>query len=87
MTSEGLKSAYLQGILSRGGRETGRFLEETYRARGDWRAGAASSGLDLEEILGDRDVEGHAPWYSMFGWQKFVELIKEYRRAMSWVDK
>lgn len=87
VTSEGLKSAYLQGILSRGGRETGRFLEETYLSRGDWKAAASKIGLDLDKLLGDRDMDGAPPWYSMFGWKEFVDLIKEYRRAMSWVDK
>jgi radical SAM superfamily enzyme YgiQ (UPF0313 family) len=85
--SEGLKSAYLQGLLSRGGRDASLLLEEIYRARGDWRAAAAKMGLSTREVLGHREIDAASPWDSMLGWKKHVELVKAYRRAMSWVEQ
>jgi radical SAM superfamily enzyme YgiQ (UPF0313 family) len=85
--SEGVKSAYFQGILSRGGREAGRFLEEVYLAGGDWRAAASKMGLDLHKILGGREIGGPTPWNSMLGPKRHLELFREYRRAMSWVEE
>lgn len=83
--SEGLRSSYLQGILSRGGREAGLFLEEAYRLGGDWKAAAASVGMDLKAVLGRREMDRPGPWYSMLDEKKLEELAKEYRRALSWV--
>jgi radical SAM superfamily enzyme YgiQ (UPF0313 family) len=85
--SEGLRAAYLQGVLSRGGRETGRFLEEAYRTGGDWKAAASSVGMNLEEVLGRRDMAAREPWHSMLGDKQLLELVKQYRKAMSWVQE
>jgi radical SAM superfamily enzyme YgiQ (UPF0313 family) len=83
--SESLKAAYLQGILSRGGRQMSAFLEEANRLGGDWKQAAASSGLDLESCLGPRGLDDGAPWEMMYGEGQLEKLAWEYKRAQSYV--
>lgn len=87
VTYDTLKSAYLQGILSRGGRDSSAFLEAAYGAAGDWKTAASKVGLDLDSALGERDPDEPLPWGSMLGRRKMEELRRECRRALSWVKK
>ncbi len=87
VTSETLKSAYLQGILSRGGRDMAPFLEETCLNGGDWRRAAADTGLDLDKCLGERDFSEVSPWHYMLDEERRVELALGYRRALSLVKE
>jgi radical SAM superfamily enzyme YgiQ (UPF0313 family) len=85
--SESLKAAYLQGILSRGGREMSGFLEETHLLGGDWRGAVGSSGLDLGDCLGPRRLDEKLPWDSMYNEGQIEALALEYRRAHAYVKE
>jgi radical SAM superfamily enzyme YgiQ (UPF0313 family) len=83
VTSETLRSAYLQGILARGGREIAPFLECTYRNGGDWKRAAAEVGLDVDSCLGERSLGRRLPWSSMTSADTLEKLGWEYRKALS----
>ncbi len=83
VTSEALRSAYLQAMLARGGREMSGFMEETYRRGGDWKRAAAEVGLDADACLGRRGLKDELPWASMVAAGRAQELEWEYRRALS----
>lgn len=85
VTSETMRSAYLQGILARGGRDIGPFLESTYRNGGDWRRAAAEVGLDIDSSLGERVLADPLPWSSMISEGTLEKLALEYRKALSLV--
>ena len=70
---ESLKSAYFEGILSRGGRELSAFLMETVRQENDWKRAAAEIGLDTEMYLGDMTDREALPW-------DFISTDKEQHR-------
>jgi radical SAM superfamily enzyme YgiQ (UPF0313 family) len=85
VTSETLRSAYLQGILARGGRDLAPFLESTYRNGGDWRRAAEEVGLDVDSCLGERSLGRRLPWSSMISDDTLDKLAWEYRKALSLV--
>jgi hypothetical protein len=85
--SESLRAAFLQGILSRGGRGMSAFLEETHRLGGDWRSALKNAGLDLDACIGAREMDAKAPWDSMYKEGQLDALASEYRRANAFVKE
>lgn len=60
--SPSLKDVYIEGILARGGVETGSFIERLADGR-PWRRAAAESGIDLDKNLyTDRGPDADFPW-------------------------
>ena len=78
---ESLKSAYFEGILSRGGRELSAFLMETVRQDGDWKRAAAETGLDTSLYLGDLSDRQSLPWDFISNEKEHHRLQWEYRKS------
>ncbi len=78
---ESLKSAYFEGILSRGGRELSAFLMETVRQDGDWKRAAAETGMDTSLYLGDMADRQSLPWDFISNEKEHHRLQWEYRKS------
>ena len=80
---ENYRSAYLEGILSRGGREMSAFLAATYRCEGDWKRAAREIGLDIEGYLAERpDRLAPQPWDFISYDGEREKLERELTRAL-----
>jgi radical SAM superfamily enzyme YgiQ (UPF0313 family) len=78
---ESLKSAYFEGILSRGGRELSVFLLETVRQEGDWKRAADEIGMDTNAYLGDMADRETLPWDFISTDKEQHRLQWEYRKS------
>ena len=78
---ESLKSAYFEGILSRGGRELSVFLMETVRQDGDWKRAAAEISMDTDAYLGDMTDREALPWDFISTDKEQHRLQWEYRKS------
>ena len=78
---ESLKSAYLEAILSRGGRELSEFLIATDRLDGDWRGAAAEIELDVDAYLGNMSDRAALPWDFISSEKEQHRLRWEYRKG------
>ena len=78
---ESLKSAYFEGILSRGGRELSVFLMETVRQDGDWKRAAAEISMDTNAYLGDMTDREALPWDFISTDKEQHRLRWEYRKS------
>jgi len=87
VTSETMRDAYLQGLLSRGGRHLSSFLEAASDAGAEWKVAAARVGLDVERELAERSFGERLPWETMMPPGRKEALEKECRKALSWVKE
>ena len=78
---ESLKSAYLEAVLSRGGRELSEFLIATDRLDGDWRRAAAEIELDVDAYLGNMSDSAALPWDFISSEKEQHRLRWEYRKG------
>jgi hypothetical protein len=78
---ESLKSAYFEGILSRGGRELSAFLIATDRLDGDWKRAAAEIELNVDAYLGDMSDRAALPWDFISTEKEQHRLRWEYRKG------
>lgn len=78
---ESLKSAYLEAILSRGGRELSEFLIAIDRLDGDWRRAAAEIELDVDVYLGNMSDRAALPWDFISSEKEQHRLRWEYRKG------
>ncbi len=80
---ENYRSAYLEGILSRGGRELSDFLIAIHRCDGDWKRAAREIGLDVDAYLSERpDRMASQPWDFIYEDGERDKLDRELNRAL-----
>lgn len=80
---ENYRSAYLEGILSRGGREMSDFLIAIHRCEGDWKRAAREIGLDVDAYLAERpDRMVPQPWDFITYDGERDKLDRELNRAL-----
>lgn len=87
--------SFLEGVLSRGGRELARVIERAFEkgARFDgwdelfdmsiWDSAFAESGLDPKDYMGTRDVAAELPWEHLGAGPSREFLMRERERAAS----
>ena len=79
---ESLKSAYFEGILSRGGRELSAFLMETVRQDGDWKRAAARKRDWIPRFIsGTWRTGSRCPGISYPTKRNTIGLQWEYRKS------
>jgi radical SAM superfamily enzyme YgiQ (UPF0313 family) len=81
---ESLKSAYLEAILARGGRQMGRFLLAVHQHDGNWRRAAQQTGFAWEQFVCTplaEDVE--LPWNFLADARQQQRLHREHGRALA----
>lgn len=80
---ENYRSAYLEGILSRGGREMSDFLIAIHRCAGDWKRAARETGLDVDACLAEQpDRMAAQPWDFIYHDGERDKLDRELNRAL-----
>lgn len=81
---ESFKSAYLEGILSRGDRRLSRFLLMTHRWQGDWRKALRELNWSLESFLAPQeDLSTKLPWDFIMTDRDRKVLFRQYERAFA----
>ena len=81
---ESLKSAYLEAILTRGGREMSRFLLATHQHQGNWRRAAQQMGFDWQRAVGTTLAEDAGlPWDFLGNARQHARLQREHGRALA----
>jgi radical SAM superfamily enzyme YgiQ (UPF0313 family) len=81
---ESFKSAYLEGILSRGDRSLSRFLLMTHQCQGDWRKALRELEWSLEPFLAAQDnLSTQLPWDFIMTERDRNVLFRQYERAFS----
>jgi radical SAM superfamily enzyme YgiQ (UPF0313 family) len=81
---ENYRSAYLEGILARGGRELSAFLLAIGRCDGDWKRAARETGLEVDAFLAERpDRLAPQPWDLLYAERERERLDREYGRALN----
>lgn len=80
---ESLKSAYLEAILARGDRSTGRFLQATHSQGGNWRRAAQQMAFDWERFVCTPLAEATGlPWDFLADDRQLQRLHREHARAL-----
>jgi len=80
---ESLKSAYLEAILARGDRSTGRFLQATHSQGGNWRRAAQQMAFDWERFVCTPLAEATGlPWDFLADDRQLQRLHREHTRAL-----
>jgi radical SAM superfamily enzyme YgiQ (UPF0313 family) len=81
---ESLKTAYLEAILTRGGREMSRFLLATHQQQGNWRRAAQQMGFDWQRWVGTTLAEDtDLPWDFLGNARQHTRLQREHGRAFA----
>lgn len=80
---EGLRSAYLEGILSRGDRSMSEFLITTLACQGNWEKAAEEIGLDIEAYLSGKSSHSVLPWEFISNTREQERLAREYQRSLA----
>ncbi len=77
------KWEYVQALLSRGDRRTGRLIRTAHENGGDWKAAARELGLDTDfHVTRRRGFDEILPWDFIDIGVRKEYLIDEYRRAL-----
>jgi len=81
---ESLRTAYLEGILSRGDRSMGEFLTAIHACQGNWERAAREVGLDIEACLaGKSNLSTPLPWEFISNQREQERLTREYQRSQA----
>lgn len=81
---ESLKTAYLEAILTRGGRSMGQFLQAVHAQGGNWRQAAQHISLDWERLVSTPLAEEQAlPWSFLADERQLQRLHREHARALA----
>ncbi|HWP48851.1 MAG TPA: radical SAM protein [Candidatus Limnocylindrales bacterium] len=82
---ESLRTAYLEGILSRGDRSMGQFLIAIHACRGNWERAAKEIGLNWEACLAGRSNLSSTPlpWEFISNPREQERLAREYQRSQA----
>lgn len=81
---ESLKTAYLEAILTRGGREMSRFLLAAHQQQGNWRRAAQQMGFDWQRMVGTTLTEdADLPWDFLGSERQQARLHREHDRAFA----
>ncbi len=84
---ENYRSAYLEGILSRGGREMSDFLIAIHRFEGDWKRAVREIDLNVDAYLDERpDRTAVQPWDFIYYDGERNKLDRELNRALKLTD-
>lgn len=81
---ESLKTAYLEAILTRGGREMSRFLLATHQQQGHWRRAAQQIDFDWQRaVCTELAQETGLPWDFLGNERQQQRLQREHGRALA----
>ncbi len=81
---ESLKTAYLEAILTRGGREMSRFLLATHQQHGNWRRAAQQIDFDWQRFVCTALArETRLPWDFLGNERQQQRLQREHGRALA----